>query len=273
MQKRQRTWNRRQETLIVRGLSHDYFSFFSRKGGVVRQIHWISICAFGRFATFLVPFLGVGAVQSAAAQQNGHFFIANVSPPDDYVALRSSPSSQVGHRISILPNGELVDVLERRSDGWWRLHVVASGAEGWALSGGGGRQWIVCCQPAITAATPASDTAYFHTPTNNIHCMGSNYVDGPNLRCDLRQISNTRPAAPADCPLEYGDSYNITSNGAVGTLVCHGDTFELPGSPVLAYGTTWQAFGFTCRSAADGLTCANGLGHGFFLARNNQMVF
>ena len=157
--------------------------------------------------------------------------------------------------------------------GWWRLHVVASGAEGWALSGGGGRQWIVCCQAAPIAATPASDSSYFHTPTNNIHCMGSNYDDGPNLRCDLRQISNPRPAAPADCPLDYGDSYNITPNGLVGTLVCHGDTVELPGSPVLAYGAIWQAFGFTCRSATDRLTCTNRSGHGFFLSRNKQMVF
>ena len=240
----------------------------------MRKIHWISIYAFGCcFAAFVLLFVGIAAVAPALAQQNGHFYIANVLPPDDYVALRSAPSSQVGHRIGILPNGELVDVLERRSDGWWRLHVVASGAEGWALSGSGGRQWIVCCQAAPIAATPASDSSYFHTPTNNIHCMGSNFDDGPNLRCDLRQISNPRPAAPADCPLDYGDSYNINLNGLVGTLVCHGDTVELPGSPVLAYGATWQAFGFTCRSATDGLTCTNSSGHGFFLARNKQMVF
>jgi hypothetical protein len=239
----------------------------------MRKIFWGSIFAFHCFAAVVLLFVGIAAAGPAVAQQNGHSYIANVLPPDDYVALRSAPSSQLGRRIAILPNGELVDVLERRGDGWWRVRVVASGAEGWALSGGGGRQWIVCCQAAPAAATTASDASYFHTPTNNIHCMGSNYDDGPNLRCDLRQMSNPRPAAPADCPLDYGDSYNITPNGLVGTLVCHGDTVELPGSPVLAYGAAWQAFGFTCRSAADGLTCTNRSGHGFFLARNKQTVF
>jgi Bacterial SH3 domain len=200
----------------------------------MREINPVSTHALHCCAALVLLFVGIAAAGPAMAQQNSHFFIANVLPPDDYVALRSAPSSQLGRRIAILPNGELVDVLERRGDGWWRLHVVASGAEGWALSGGAGLQWIVCCQAKSAAAKPVSDASYFHTPTNNIHCMGSNYDDGPNLRCDLRQISNPRPAARADCPLDYGDSYNITPNGLVGTLVCHGDTVELPGSPVLA---------------------------------------
>ena len=239
----------------------------------MRRNYSASTRAFAALAALVLLLVGVVSIDLAAAQDNGHFYVANVRPPDDYLALRSVPSSQAGNRIAILPNGELVDVLERRGDGWWRVHVVGSGAEGWALSGGGGRQWIVCCRAAPAPTTPASEASYFHTPTNNIHCMGSNYDDGPNLRCDLRQINNPRPAAPADCPLDYGDAYDIAPNGRIGTLVCHGDTVELPGSPVLAYGAIWQAFGFTCKSAQDGLTCTNMAGHGFFLSQNKQMVF
>ena len=68
----------------------------------MREIHWVSIYAVGCFAAFVLLFVGIAAV----AQQNGHFYIANVLPPDDYVALRSAPSSQVGQRIGILPNGD-----------------------------------------------------------------------------------------------------------------------------------------------------------------------
>ena len=243
-------------------------------GPDVRNIQLAALCALRGLAAFVFLVFGMATIEPAAAQQSGHFYIANVRPPDDYVALRSQPSSRAGYRIAILPNGELVDVLERRSDGWWRVQVVASGAQGWAMSGGGGRSWIVCCQAAPAAAAPASEPSYFHTPTNNSHCMGSNYdFDGPNLRCDLREISNPRPAPPADCPLNYGDAYNITPNGLVGTIICHGDTVEMQGSPTLAYGATWQAFGLTCRSAAEGLTCTNALGHGFFIARDKQTVF
>ena len=239
----------------------------------MRGLSSISTQALRTFATLLVLIVGSTAAQPAFAQQNGHFYVANLLPPDDYLALRSEPSSQAGYRIAIVPNGESVDVLERRGDGWWRVSVVASGVTGWALSGGGGRPWIVCCRVAPVASVAASDSAYFHTPTNNIHCMGSNYDDGPRLRCDLRQITNRRPAPPADCPLSYGDAYEITPNAPVGMAVCHGDTVALPGSPVLAYGAVWQAFGFTCRSATDGLNCTNQSGHGFFVARDKQIVF
>jgi Bacterial SH3 domain len=225
------------------------------------------------FASLVLLLVGAMGAEQARAQQNGHLYVANLLPPDDYLALRSLPSSQAGHRITILRSGELVDVLDRRGDGWWRVHVVATGVEGWALSGGGGRQWIVCCQAETAAPAPSSEPSYFHTPTDNIHCMGSNYDDGPNLRCDLRQISNPLPIAPADCPLSYGDAYVITQNASVGALFCHGDTVEMQGSPVLPYGAVWQAFGFTCRSATDGLTCNNASGHGFFLSRIRQTVF
>jgi len=44
-----------------------------------------------------------------------------------------------------MPNGTLLEVLERRDDAWWRVKLLDSGEEGWAMSGNDGREWIVCC--------------------------------------------------------------------------------------------------------------------------------
>jgi hypothetical protein len=46
-----------------------------------------------------------------------------------------------------MPNGTALEVLKRNSDGWWYVRVVASGQEGWALSGQKDKRWIVCCAP------------------------------------------------------------------------------------------------------------------------------
>jgi hypothetical protein len=48
--------------------------------GVSCAIHWVSIYAFGCFAAFVLLFAGNTAVAPAVAQQNGHFYIANVLP-------------------------------------------------------------------------------------------------------------------------------------------------------------------------------------------------
>ena len=44
-----------------------------------------------------------------------------------------------------MPNGTLLQTLQRRDDGWWYVRVVPSGEEGWTLSGQGNRKWIECC--------------------------------------------------------------------------------------------------------------------------------
>ena len=73
-------------------------------------------------------------------------YIANTRPPDAYVSLRTQPSSTSGQRITTMPNGTTVKVLQKRADGWWQVQIVLSGKQGWALSGKDGRVWIECCQ-------------------------------------------------------------------------------------------------------------------------------
>jgi hypothetical protein len=227
---------------------------------------------------FSTRLFGALAVASAVfsgnvsfAQSQQHYYVANVAPPDDYLALRSLPSSSQGLRIAIMTNGTLVDVLEQRSDGWWRVRIYSSGVEGWALSGAAQRQWIVCCQIASQGQQPIDSLIAFRTPSDNIHCLASS-SDG-YLRCDLKVIENPRLGTSEPCDLSSGDAFGISADGAIGEVVCHGDTVIQEGSHVLQYGQVWRGLGFTCQSGEAGLTCSNDEKHGFFISRTAQRLF
>jgi hypothetical protein len=72
-------------------------------------------------------------------------FVDGTQPPDAWLALRTEPGPR-GARISQLPNGTLIEVLERRTDNWWRVRVVEIGIEGWILHKSGSRTWVSCCR-------------------------------------------------------------------------------------------------------------------------------
>src|SRR5262249_61184902 len=92
------------------------------------------------------------------------------------------------------------------------------------------------------------------------------------LRCDIREQTSKRPPRPKDCDLDWGDSYSVGVTGS-GYLTCHGDTTADTSDPVLAYGKTWSAYGFSCVVATTGLTCKNGQAHGFFLSQPPSNAF
>ncbi len=124
---------------------------------------------------------------------------------------------------------------------------------------------------ATGAAKAQNGPVGFLTPSRNIVCQ-SYTSDGQNtLRCDIMEI-NTRPRRPADCDLEWGDAFEMTTKGTANP-VCHGDTMMDQSLPVLAYGQTWQRGGFTCRSEETGVTCFNAARRGFFLSRSRQQLF
>ena len=112
---------------------------------------------FGREArdpSFTVTLIDLPTIGDKSAQEtNGppdkfYYYVANTRPPDAFLALRNLPASGLGQRIMAMANGTLLQVLQRRDDGWWYVRVVATGAEGWALSGQGNQAWIVCCAMA-----------------------------------------------------------------------------------------------------------------------------
>jgi hypothetical protein len=127
---------------------------------------------------------------------------------------------------------------------------------------------------AAASAAHAQDLPGIQMPSHNIYCMASPAMDGQptELRCDIQQMTNRRPAPPSDCPEDYGDSYFINPTGWA-QLTCHGDTVANPDYPVLFYGQTWNVYGFSCFSATSGITCRNREGHGFSLSREAQSTF
>jgi len=77
--------------------------------------------------------------------ENSLHHVANTRPPDAFVSLRTQPSATAGQRIRTMPNGTKLMVLEKRPDNWWKVRVVPSGEEGWALSRSQDRAFIECC--------------------------------------------------------------------------------------------------------------------------------
>jgi hypothetical protein len=125
------------------------------------------------------------------------------------------------------------------------------------------------------SSAAAQDTLSAQMPSGNIACMAMPPGPGqprPQLRCDIRQTSTRPPPRPASCRLSWGDAFVLDPTGP-GWLMCHGDTVFDPSARVIAYGNQWRAYGFTCTSQTTGITCVNGAGHGFSLARASQKVF
>jgi Bacterial SH3 domain len=212
------------------------------------------------------------SVAQTSSADDEAYYVANTRPPDAFLALRTNPASGSGQRIAVLPNGTLLKVLERRGDGWWYVRVLPSGPEGWALSRQGNSVWIECCRTSVndlrTIPTP-DEPVGFKTPSNNIYCQ----LDESVLRCDIKQVSGSKPPRPRACDLEWGDAFVIEQSGRQGYLLCHGDTVANDALLTLSYGSVWEREGYTCKSEQTGLTCLNGAGHGFSLSRGSQRIF
>jgi hypothetical protein len=68
-----------------------------------------------------------------------YHYVGPVRPPDDWLALRSLPTSRDGERIMKMPEGTLFRVGEKRGE-WWFV-TLRDGTKGWAHS-----NWIRCCR-------------------------------------------------------------------------------------------------------------------------------
>ena len=123
-------------------------------------------------------------------------------------------------------------------------------------------------------ATPAlaDDYIAFQSPTGNIHCAIYQYDGSAEARCDLRALTRTYRQRPADCDLKWGSSFIVAPFGKAG-VACVGDTVQNPRNPVLPYGEAVSLGGISCVSAKTGVTCTNGEGHGFSVAKAKQRLF
>ena len=229
------------------------------------------------FLISLCPLLLQPAFAQITSRNDASYhFVANTRPPDDFLALRTHPTSRVGLRIMAMRNGTLLQVLERRPDGWWYVRVVPTGEEGWALSGQGDRQWITCCATASMerpTVPSRNELVGFKTPSNNIHCQFSDFGKEQYLRCDIGDSAIRPPPRPHWCNLDWGKAFKIAHHDSSGERICHGDTTFDPDLLTLNYGQVWRRGGFTCKAETVGLTCINQGGHGFSLSRNSQRLF
>jgi hypothetical protein len=118
--------------------------------------------------------------------------------------------------------------------------------------------------------------SFFRTPSGNIGCVYSTAGIAGHMRslvrCDIRSGLKPRSPRPANCDLDYGDSYEVATTGRT-VIVCHGDTAIDPRARVVAYGNVWRRGGLSCSSKATGLRCSNRSGHGFFLSRGHSYRF
>jgi len=117
----------------------------------------------------------------------------------------------------------------------------------------------------------AQDFLPFQSPTGNIGCaimLG----DPAEVRCDLRAFTPSFAEKPADCDVDWGFAFVVGTSGP-GRPICAGDTVMMGDAPVLDYGQSIAAGGFTCLSEPTGMSCTNSQGHGFTIARAAQQVF
>lgn len=126
----------------------------------------------------------------------------------------------------------------------------------------------------ILLATPAfaDDFIYFHTPSDNIHCMLMS-GDFEGARCDMLSLTQSFPKRPVDCDVDWGDAFQIGANDRQGYVLCHGDTVISPDSMELGYGDFVTLGDFTCQSEKTGMTCTNAGGHGFAISKARQILF
>jgi hypothetical protein len=105
------------------------------------------------------PLAQTPPVKPASAQNNpsnnATYYVANATPPDAFLSLRTEPTAKSGSRLMAMPNGTKLQVLERRPNGWWRVRVTDSGQEGWALSAAAGKTWIEGGNQTAATSRPA----------------------------------------------------------------------------------------------------------------------
>ena len=122
----------------------------------------------------------------------------------------------------------------------------------------------------VVAGPAEARIEFLKMPSGNIGCV---YDSSPAyLRCDILSGLKPRPARPASCDVEWGDSLQLATRGRA-KLVCHGDTVFDRSARVLRYGMTWTRGPFACTSRRTGLTCVNAVGHGFFMSRQSWSRF
>jgi hypothetical protein len=112
----------------------------------------------------------------------------------------------------------------------------------------------------------------FQSPTGNIQCGLYQGDQGASVRCDLLELVPTYTKQPLSCEFDWGSSFAVDDVGK-GYVACVSDAVGNPANGVLPYGEAVSLGGISCVSAKTGMTCTNGEGHGFTVAKAKQRVY
>ena len=127
----------------------------------------------------------------------------------------------------------------------------------------------VIIQTITPTLAQANSSEGFILPSKNIYCRIAEFPNKPAnnyLRCEIASKLKPMPVQPKSCNLDWGNGLVLPKTKKAEVL-CAGDIIYSPSLPTLNYGKTWKKDGFTCTSAATGLTCTNRQNKGFFLNR------
>lgn len=147
--------------------------------------------------------------------------------------------------------------------------VIALVVTGVNRSGGSGTAASTGASGGVASVTPSGSAsagpAHFRLPSGNIACT----LTADSATCTIASATFTVPAV-AGCTGTVGHTVVLDAKGV--STPC--ETGAPPGAagsdvPTLPYGSSSTLGGRTCTSATDGVTCIDGRGVGFRLARES----
>jgi hypothetical protein len=134
---------------------------------------------------------------------------------------------------------------------------------------------IIAAPASFTSACAADDVIQFHSPSQNIFCVGVNSeTEGGSVDCEVITRTNAKDLQPrpADCDLEWGNRFALHSDGKA-TMLCAGDTLRDGQAFNFGYGEELDRFGVHCTSTQQGIECINDDQHGFKISKGKQVIY
>jgi hypothetical protein len=123
-------------------------------------------------------------------------------------------------------------------------------------------------QTGASAPSASPGVPQFQLPSGNIACD----MTTDNVTCTIADKTFTAPP-DAGCSGDAGHTIVLTANGvAVPCVQGPRPTAAATAVPTLNYGGTTTVGQYTCTSATNGVTCVNGMGKGFRLARQSLVM-
>ncbi len=116
---------------------------------------------------------------------------------------------------------------------------------------------------------------YFSSPDGQFQCGIVPLASRTEAGC--QGTTDPVPPRPEDCMISWGNGIRVTNEGEASFMCAGGAVYTSGGEtidPPLEIGRSIAADGYTCTSAADGISCVNdATGHGFRIAPDSNETF